>query len=272
MDKLVEHQVVFKYKVRKTEALKLGIEVLNQSTDVANPLRVTVRFNRGSTSWKVPFREANIKVNSINQTLCLLDEVEQDETELVAVFSTSSPNKIPYEFSLKRFLDFYTTIGLEQKQVVNVQPGSPALYYVDLGSIHQDLIHVKVTSEENNVCGLISVQAAKCPISLVEDNMASLGSWQTMLNLGAYTIQASDYSDGFFIAFLTLKDDSTCGSSLMPTQVRQKSFSFQITNPDTNVVLDIVLSTLIIFGIALLIFIAAYCYIAKGLGAMNKIS
>ena len=58
----------------------------------------------------------------------------------------------------------------------------------------------------------------------------------------------------------------------MPTQVRQKSFSFQITNPDTNVVLDIVLSTLIIFGIALLIFIAAYCYIAKGLGAMNKIS
>jgi hypothetical protein len=113
---------------------------------------------------------------------------------------------------------------------------------------------------------MVSVQPAVCELfSSSAEEIPSVGSWQTMLKLAAYTIKAEDYLDGFFVTFLTLKDDGMCGNDTKPTVIRHKSFEYQITNYVTSldVAVEIALTFILVLGTSGALFMIAFCYFHK---------
>ena len=123
-----------------------------------------------------------------------------------------------------------------------------------------------MTSEEND-CGLVSVQPLECPVALTEEEIVSSGSWQTMLRLSAYNIKAEDHPNGFFMTFLTLKDNSMCGNETMPNRLRFKSFTYEVMSQITSkdIVAEITLTFIIVLLISAIIsFLFIYILRPKG--------
>ena len=113
---------------------------------------------------------------------------------------------------------------------------------------------------------MVSIQSAVCGLfSSSAEEIQNVGSWQTMLKLAAYTIKSENYPDGFFVTFLTLKDDKMCGNDTKPTVIRHKSFEYQITNYVTSldVAVEIALTFILVLGTSGALFIIAFCYFHK---------
>ena len=73
------------------------------------------------------------------------------------------------------------------------------------------------------VCAMVSVQPFTCPVSDTEDTIRKEGIFQTMLNIGSFTIERSKFKHGVFIVFLVLKVEifkleiwSVCQEGLKP--------------------------------------------------------
>ena len=65
IDNTKEFQYVYSCRISKRKAYRVAAEVMNPSKDsnvitvepnTAYPLRISVRYERGSTSWHIPFR------------------------------------------------------------------------------------------------------------------------------------------------------------------------------------------------------------------------
>ena len=137
--------------------------------------------------------------------------------------------------------------------------------YLKHSNIYVGFVQLKVNSKED-VCGMVSVQSAVCELfSSSAEEIPNVGSWQTMLKLAAYTIKAEDYPDGFFVTFLTLKDDEMCGNDTKPTVIRHKSFEYLITNYVTSldVAVEIALTFILVLGTSEALFMIAFCYFHK---------
>ena len=93
-------------------------------------MRITVRYDRGSSSWQVPFKENAVKINEVSKTLCLFNELEEkDDSEITVVVSTSSSHRISYQLIMNE-VDILTSVNTEVK-VRNVPVGSPVFHYVE---------------------------------------------------------------------------------------------------------------------------------------------
>ena len=204
ISKYNEFHYVYQYPVNKRKTLKLDTKILPRYADVDHPLRISVRFERGSQGWQIPFKEGNNKlpIYQVEKTLCLIDV--EDFTELTVVISTSSLNDIQFEVTMEEVDDFFIRVnnGLIH-QVKDLSIASTTFKRVDLTSIN-GLVQIKVTSEQDS-CGLVSVQPMMCPVAGTAADIYGSGSWQSMLKLAAFTVHADDYPEGFFLSFLTLE-------------------------------------------------------------------
>ena len=114
---------------------------------------------------------------------------------------------------------------------------------------------------------MVSVQPAVFGLfSSSAEEISEVGTWQTMLKLAAFTIKAEDYPRGFFLTFLTLKDDEKCSNVNKTTVMRHKSFEYQITNFVTgslDVAVEIAITFILVLGTSGAFFILAFCYFHK---------
>ena len=199
-----EFHYVYNYQVPRSKTLKLVTEIQPSNATADHPLRISVRFERGSQGWQIPFKEGTNKLDiyKVEKTLCLIDV--KGETELKVVISTSSLKDIHFEIKMEEVDDFF--IGVNNQithQVKDLSIGSTTFKRVDLSSI-KGLVQIKVTSEQDS-CALVSVQPMQCPVAGTAEDVYGSGSWQSMLKLAAFTVHADDYPDGFFLSFMTLK-------------------------------------------------------------------
>ena len=171
------------------------------------PLRFTVRFDHGSTSWEIPYGVGNkytpngwsVKnidffTNEISRSLCLLNYSQN--ISLTIVISTSNVDNIRFNMKFLIELNFflqilwwnfllqfrfllqikdnpnYITKVNQPAHADSVKIGSPIFHYVDLRGIN-GYLQVSVKSNDDSVCGIISVHPLKCPLTDIttEDNM-----------------------------------------------------------------------------------------------------
>ncbi len=263
-----EFHYVYKIKIGKDKGVRLKTEVLDQHANPEYPLRITVRFNKGTNSWQVPFKLDNVKYMEAERTLCLHDGSDEKQEEIAVVVSTSSLNKIQYRLILYEVQDYRTKIN-QNKVVKNLGVASPVFHYVDLSnSMEKNLVTIQVRSNDN-VCGLVSVQPASCPIADGSDTIRKSGSsWQTMLGLANFNVDIRhdnffiSKEKGFFIVFIALPSDQECGNQTLPTSSRSKTLTYTITNDISTkrIALEAVLTALVMAFICIGTFIIAYCY------------
>ena len=113
---------------------------------------------------------------------------------------------------------------------------------------------------------MVSVQPLLCPVAISAEEIPTVGSWQTMIHLSAYTINPKDYPEGgFFVTFMTMGDDKLCGNNTKPTVVRYKSFEYEITSYVSSLEIseEIALTFLLVLGTSGTLFMIAFCYFHK---------
>jgi len=275
-----EFHYVYSYQSINGSSLRVASEIIDAANvNPDHPLRISVRNDKGSTNWHIPFRANSTKTESskpsavlvekVNRTLCLLGE---EMSEITIVLSTSSLNPISFKLILEEVTDFSVKYPMEQTKIIeNVQVGSPHFHYVDLSEA-KGFVQLKVNSKEDSedICGMVSVQPAVCDLfSSSAEEIPNVVNWQTMLKLAAYTIKAEDYPKGLFLTFLTLEDNKKCSNDInkiKPTGIRGKSFEYQIKNFVTGslgVGVEIALTLILVLGTSGALFIIAFCYIRK---------
>eukprot|EP00095_Tigriopus_kingsejongensis_P005827 snap_masked-scaffold425_size175135-processed-gene-0.10 protein:Tk05827 transcript:snap_masked-scaffold425_size175135-processed-gene-0.10-mRNA-1 annotation:"sid1 transmembrane family member 1" len=243
-------------------SVRIRTEVMNNIKS-EHPLRVTIRSNRGTLNWNVPMMAANVKYNYMERTLCLLDDVVANprSQEVTVVISTSSYNNIDYKLRLFEIEDFTTDVN--QVSIINeVGATTPVYKFINLKPYESNaLLRVKVTSEDKDVCAIVSVQPFLCPILDQETTVRFRGSYQTMLEMSSFFIDRDDYEEGLFIVFLIPESEDLCGEPAPFPSQRVKSFSYTITNPISQVTIlwEVVVSLLILIIICVLTTVGT-CY------------
>ncbi|TRY74666.1 hypothetical protein TCAL_00719 [Tigriopus californicus] len=160
-----------------------------------HPLRVTIRSNQGTTNWNVPLLVNSVKINYMERTLCLLDDVisSPDRQEITVVVSTSSRNKVDFTLKLFEVEDFTTDMN-QVSSLTGVDTATPVYRFVNLQPFEKTaLLRVKVTSEDQDVCALISIQPYLCPVLDMERTVRFRGSYQSMLEISSFIIDPDEY-------------------------------------------------------------------------------
>lgn len=74
---------------------------------------------------------------------------------------------------------------------------------------------VKVTSSTAFPCSVISVQDILCPVYDLDNNVAFIGTYQTMTKKAAITVQKKDFpSHSFYVVVVVKTEDEACGGAL----------------------------------------------------------
>ena len=156
--------------------MTLLTKVLDKNVQPEYPLRFTVRFDHGSTSWEIPYGVGkkytqngwsavkNVDyffTNEISRSLCLLNYSQN--ISITIVISTSNLNNIGFLLQIKDNPNYITKVN-QPAHVDSVKIGSPIFHYVDLRGIN-GYLQVSVKSNDDSVCGIISVHPLKCPLT-----------------------------------------------------------------------------------------------------------
>ena len=120
--------------------------------------------------WYSPVKNVDyFFTNEISRSLCLLNYSQN--ISLTIVISTSNLNNIGFLLQIKDNPNYITKVN-QPAHVDSVKIGSPIFHYVDLRGIN-GYLQVSVKSNDDSVCGIISVHPLKCPLTDIttEDNM-----------------------------------------------------------------------------------------------------
>ena len=101
--------------------------------------------------------------------LCLQGNRTSEMQKVTVIVTTLSKNAIKFSIKLIEVDNF--TVGVNSMSSVRgVTAMSPEYRYVDLRSKgNSSLLNVRVHSEDEHVCAIVSVQPAGCPVSDTED-------------------------------------------------------------------------------------------------------
>ncbi|XP_059098452.1 SID1 transmembrane family member 1-like [Tigriopus californicus] len=241
-----------------------------------HPLRVTIRSNQGTTNWNVPLLVNSVKINYMERTLCLLDDVisSPDRQEITVVVSTSSRNKVDFTLKLFEVEDFTTDMN-QVSSLTGVDTATPVYRFVNLQPFEKTaLLRVKVTSEDQDVCALISIQPYLCPVLDMERTVRFRGSYQSMLEISSFIIDPDEYEHGVFIVFIIPETDELCGISQSKSSIRKKSFSFEISNQisEIKIAWEVILSVVLLVVLcAVAIIGSCLCSVYGDRNIQNKI-
>ena len=234
-----EREIHFKfpYETKPGTSLSVFTRIEDQDASQSMPLRVTVRYDQGLTSWKIPYavkseNSSNISLlNEIERSLCLLEEnTNVHNSTGTVVISTSNPQNISFHIQIRKKSN-YVTVN-ETKSVENVKIGSPVYYYVNLTGISAGYLHISVNSSDE-YCGLISVHPLRCPFPDFNEVVfnregVSIGGWQTISNFADFPIYAEDFTKGMIIKFDTLSSGEKCGKEYNQN-IRDIKKSYRLT-------------------------------------------
>ncbi|KTG34998.1 hypothetical protein cypCar_00044591, partial [Cyprinus carpio] len=78
-----------------------------------------------------------------------------------------------------------------------------------------DTVIVKVNSQKNFPCSVMSIQDIQCPVYDLDNNVAFIGMYQTMTTTAAITVQRKDFpSNSFYVVVVVKTEDEACGGPL----------------------------------------------------------
>ncbi|KAF5896484.1 SID1 transmembrane family member 2 isoform X3, partial [Clarias magur] len=199
-----------------TEGVRVSVELLSESTK--SPVLFVVRQKQAVLSFQVPLilrglYQRKYQYTQVSRTLCQPPTLALSETQFFYVdVSTLSTSSIQFQLRVSRVESF--TLQTNKKFSFNATPSQPQFfkYVFPEGA---DTVIVKVNSEKNFPCSVMSVQDIQCPVYDLDNNVAFIGMYQTMTKKAAITVQRKDFpSNSFYVVIVVKTEDEACGGPL----------------------------------------------------------
>ncbi|KAK4877903.1 hypothetical protein RN001_010409 [Aquatica leii] len=236
-----EHVFVFnKYEARQTARVLL----ISNNATTNDPLMVVAKQHKEILSWQLPLiissDSGKIEFNNSTKTLCpdnithyhnfydLLYEYQDGP-----IISVSTASTIKFNYTLQVDLtNIFVEVDVEYDIIVS--PSKPLYYFYNFPKNVTDAdwdsqtVLLKINSKDD-VCMLVSIQNASCPIYDQLHDIKFEGYWETVDKQGGITISKRNFPNGFFVVFVAQSDDSDCvGFTKTQTKDRNKNVTFVI--------------------------------------------
>ncbi|KAL7825375.1 hypothetical protein AOLI_G00325820 [Acnodon oligacanthus] len=200
----------------KTEGVRVSVELLSETAK--SPILFVVRQKQAVLSFQVPLilrglYQRKYQYTQVGRTLCQPPTLVASETQFFYVdVSTLSSTSVHYQLRVSRVESF--TLQTDKKFSFNATPSQPQFFkYVFPDGV--DTVIVKVNSEKNFPCSVMSIQDIQCPVYDLDNNVAFIGMYQTMTKKGAVTVQRKDFpSNSFYVVVVVKTEDEACGGPL----------------------------------------------------------
>lgn len=225
----------------KTEGVRVSVDVLSQGLE--SPILFVVRQKQAVLSFQVPLilrglYQRKYPYNHVGRTLCQPPTRAASETQYFFVdVSTLSSQGTNYHLRVSRVESF--TLQTDKKFSFTASPSQPQYFkYVFPDGV--DTVIVKVNSDMNFPCSVMSVQDIQCPVYDLDNNVAFIGMYQTMTKKGAITVQRKDFpSNSFYVVVVVKTEDEACGGPLRFYPLRPDEL---IDAGNRSKVLDVIVS------------------------------
>ncbi|XP_026994634.2 SID1 transmembrane family member 2 isoform X2 [Tachysurus fulvidraco] len=200
----------------KTEGVRVSVELLSVNT--TSPVLFVVRQKQAVLSFQVPLilrglYQRKYQYTQVSRTLCQPPTLASSETQSFYVdVSTLSPSKVQYQLQVSRVESF--RLQTNKLFSFNATPSQPQFFKYRFPD-GVDTVIVKVNSEKNFPCSVMSVQDIQCPVFDLDNNVAFIGMYQTMTKKAAITVQRKDFpSNSFYVVIVVKTEDEACGGPL----------------------------------------------------------
>ncbi|XP_043086317.1 SID1 transmembrane family member 2 isoform X2 [Puntigrus tetrazona] len=215
-----DNQTIYSYNHtvsrNKTEGVRVSVELLSESTQ--SPVLFVVRQKQAVLSFQVPLilrglYQRKYQYTQVGRTLCQPPTKAVSETQFFYVdVSTLSSAGVHYQLRVSRVDSF--TLQTDKKFSFNATPSQPQFFkYVFPDGV--DTVIVKVNSQKNFPCSVMSIQDIQCPVYDLDNNVAFIGMYQTMTTTAAITVQRKDFpSNSFYVVVVVKTEDEACGGPL----------------------------------------------------------
>uniref|UniRef100_A0A7N8YQA3 SID1 transmembrane family, member 2 n=1 Tax=Mastacembelus armatus TaxID=205130 RepID=A0A7N8YQA3_9TELE len=170
----------------KTEGVRVSVDVLSQGFE--SPILFVIRQKQAVLSFQVPLilrglYQRKYPYKHVGRTLC------------------QPPTRAASESQY-----FFVDVSTLSNQGTN--------YQLRVSRVENTVI-VKVNSEMNFPCSVMSIQDIQCPVYDLDNNVAFIGMYQTMTKKGAITVQRKDFpSNSFYVVIVVKTEDEACGGPL----------------------------------------------------------
>nr|ADG29120.1 systemic RNAi deficient-1 [Siniperca chuatsi] len=225
----------------KTEGVHVSVDVLSQGLE--SPILFVVRQKQVVLSFQVPLilrglYQRKYPYNHVGRTLCQPPTRAASETQYFFVdVSTLSSQGTNYQLRINRLESF--TLQTDKKFSFTASPSQPQ-YSKYVFPDGMDTVIVKVNSDMNFPCSVMSIQDIQCPVYDLDNNVAFIGMYQTMTKKGAITVQRKDFpSNSFYVVVVVKTEDEACGGPLRFYPLRPDEL---IDAGNRSKVLDVIVS------------------------------
>uniref|UniRef100_A0A4W4ERH1 SID1 transmembrane family member 2 n=1 Tax=Electrophorus electricus TaxID=8005 RepID=A0A4W4ERH1_ELEEL len=201
---------------KRTEGVRVSVELLSERPN--GPVLFVVRQKQAVLSFQVPLilrglYQRKYQYTQVGRTLCQPPTLALSEMQFFYVdVSTLSTSGVHYQLRVSRVESF--TLQTDKKFTFNATPSQPQFFkYVFPDG--EDTVIVKVNSQKNFPCSVMSIQDIQCPVYDLDNNVAFIGMYQTMTKTGAITVQRKDFpSNSFYVVVVVKTEDEACGGPL----------------------------------------------------------
>ncbi|XP_063167119.1 SID1 transmembrane family member 2 isoform X4 [Candoia aspera] len=200
----------------RTEGVRVSVNVLSEQKE--RPVLFVVRQKEAVVSFQVPLIlrglfQRKYLYQDVSRTLCQPPTKSEVETQFFFVdVSTLSPYNASYQLQVSRVENFVLRTG--EPFTFNATAAQPQYFKYEFPEGVDSAI-IKVTSSTAFPCSVISVQDILCPVYDLDNNVAFIGTYQTMTKKAAITVQKKDFpSHSFYVVVVVKTEDEACGGAL----------------------------------------------------------
>uniref|UniRef100_A0A670YBB3 SID1 transmembrane family member 2 n=1 Tax=Pseudonaja textilis TaxID=8673 RepID=A0A670YBB3_PSETE len=200
----------------RTEGVRVSVNVLSEQKE--RPVLFVVRQKEAVVSFQVPLIlrglfQRKYRYQDVSRTLCQPPTKSEVETQFFFVdVSTLSATNASYQLRVSRVENFVLRTG--EPFTFNATAAQPQYFKYEFPEGVDSAI-IKVTSSTAFPCSVISVQDILCPVYDLDNNVAFIGTYQTMTKKAAITVQKKDFpSHSFYVVVVVKTEDEACGGPL----------------------------------------------------------
>uniref|UniRef100_A0A8C2A3C4 SID1 transmembrane family, member 2 n=1 Tax=Cyprinus carpio TaxID=7962 RepID=A0A8C2A3C4_CYPCA len=212
-----DNQTIYSYNhtVSRNKGVRVSVELLSESAQ--SPVLFVVRQKQAVLSFQVPLilrglYQRKYQYTQVGRTLCQPPTKALAETQFFYLdVSTLSSAGVHYQLRVMLFSSLHRT---DKKFSFNATPSQPQFFkYMFPDGV--DTVIVKVNSQKNFPCSVMSIQDIQCPVYDLDNNVAFIGMYQTMTTTAAITVQRKDFpSNSFYVVVVVKTEDEACGGPL----------------------------------------------------------
>ncbi|XP_075240735.1 SID1 transmembrane family member 2-like isoform X2 [Convolutriloba macropyga] len=205
--------IVFKFehvRVRLHENIQIELSVFGEYDREQPPVFAVLRTSQNIMSFQVPVVIGDRVYSDVSRTLCTPPDVSSELNTFFIGISTLS--NVSYNFSLAtKVIDTYQLKATQEGNLM-ASPSQPQVLPYELQS-DEDTVLVKFESEDE-LCSIVSVQNALCPVYDQADDVAYEGFHQYFTKKAGIAVSKRELkSHWFFIVVIVVPSVHSCSSS-----------------------------------------------------------